>query len=108
METETIRKIDHWFNIGPVIVFYNNNNNRSRDNSGIETPAIQTDRETFFSHHMETILNIQIHRVKTTEAVHQNISTPKKDKYIKYKQQKKHIQKLRYGKLGPAVKSHTL
>ena len=40
---------------------------------GIETTIIQTDRGTILSHHIDTILNIQINKIKTTEVVYQNI-----------------------------------
>ena len=54
----------------------------------IETTTTQTDRETINSHHIETILNFQIHKVKNADVVHRNI----KVKLIEYDQQKKPIQ----------------
>ena len=87
-ETKIVRLKDHAITltadhittkkIDPVITF------------GIETTTIQTDRETILSHHIDTTLNNQVHKVKITEVVYQNI----KDKLVEYNQQKKPIQTL--------------
>ena len=39
----------------------------------LETTTIKTDQETFFNHHTEIMPSFQTHRIKTIEAVRQNI-----------------------------------
>ena len=51
------------------------------------TTTIRTDQEFILSHHIEIILVILTRKIKTIEAVHQNI----KDELIKYKLQIKQL-----------------
>ena len=56
----------------------------------IETTSTKTNQETILNHRIEKILNFQPHKIKTIEAVPQNIN----DKEIKYNLHMKQIQTL--------------
>ena len=93
IENETYQVIDHknysnkkqfliFVKIDPVI------------NLEVETTTNKTDQETILNHHIHINLNFQTHKIKTLEAVYQNI----KDKFVRYNLQMKHTQTLQVSK----------
>ena len=96
--TETILTVDH--GIVPAKSHTKSYINRSRVNIKIDKIIIKTDQETTISHHIETIHENQIDKIKTLEAVHQNFN----NKSINYNLHAKQL----HGNFSNSTKPYTL